>query len=129
MTKTYAITEDNAQILLSCIGEISYGSLQQKSQARETAIAILKSLPLITGEPVASVKSFTSGSYHRNYQLDWYKDVPVSAKLYTSPQPLQPITADMVTDAMQREFMKVPYDTARKKVFLAAVNAWIKHCI
>jgi hypothetical protein len=37
---------------------------------------------------------------------------------------LQPITADMVTDEMQEQFLKTPYDAARKDVFVAAVNAW-----
>lgn len=45
----------------------------------------------------------------------------------THAQPLQPITADMVTDAMKEQFLKTPNGAARKDVFLAAVNVWIKH--
>lgn len=34
-------------------------------------------------EPVATVTSWTNGSYHRNYKLEWHKDVPEGTKLYT----------------------------------------------
>ena len=34
-------------------------------------------------KPVATVTSWTNGSYHRNYKLEWHKDVPEGTKLYT----------------------------------------------
>jgi hypothetical protein len=32
--------------------------------------------------PVATVKSFTNGSYWRNYKLAWHRDVPTGTNLY-----------------------------------------------
>jgi hypothetical protein len=58
---------------------------------------------MVDSEPVATVKSWTNGSYWRNYKLDWNKDVPEGTKLYTSPQALTQISADDVTDEMVKE--------------------------
>jgi len=35
-------------------------------------------------EPVATVESWTNGSYHRNYKLTWHKDVEAGTKLYAT---------------------------------------------
>jgi hypothetical protein len=39
-----------------------------------------------TLDPVATVKSWTNGSYWRNYKLEWHKDVSEGTKLYAAPQ-------------------------------------------
>lgn len=36
-------------------------------------------------EPVATVQSYSSGSYWRNYKLEWHRDVPEGTKLYARP--------------------------------------------
>jgi hypothetical protein len=78
-------------------------------------------------EPVAYRYSFTCGKVWTLSHLEPGKAIRKEAlveNLYTLPQPLQPITADMVTDEMQEQFLKTPYDAARKDVFVAAVNAY-----
>ena len=47
-------------------------------------------------EPVATVGSWTNGSYSRNYRITWHRDVTAGTKLYTAPQPVErdPLTAD-----------------------------------
>lgn len=40
-------------------------------------------------EPVATVASWTNGSYSRNYKLTWHRDVPEGTKLYTAPPATQ----------------------------------------
>lgn len=39
--------------------------------------------------------------------------------------PFTPITANDVADEMVEQFFKIPYDAARKDVFVAAVNAYL----
>lgn len=47
--------------------------------------------PAVAGEPVATIKSWTNGSYWRNYKVEWHRnDLPEGAQLYTTPQPTQP---------------------------------------
>jgi hypothetical protein len=45
-------------------------------------------------EPVATVGSWTNGSYSRNYRITWHPDVPAGTQLYTAPQPVgrEPLT-------------------------------------
>ena len=39
-------------------------------------------------EPVATIKSWTNGSYWRNYKVEWHRnDLPEGALLYTHPSP------------------------------------------
>ena len=39
-------------------------------------------------EPVATIKSWTNGSYWRNYKVEWHRnDLPEGAQLYTHPSP------------------------------------------
>lgn len=46
--------------------------------------------PAVAGEPVATIKSWTNGSYWRNYKVEWHRnDLPEGAHLYTTPQPTQ----------------------------------------
>ena len=46
--------------------------------------------PAVVGEPVATIKSWTNGSYWRNYKVEWHRnDLPEGAHLYTTPQPTQ----------------------------------------
>lgn len=33
-------------------------------------------------KPVAKVVSWTNGSYHRNYKLEWFRDVPEGTELF-----------------------------------------------
>jgi hypothetical protein len=53
-------------------------------------------------EPVATVASFTNGSYHRNYKIDWATDVPAGTKLYAAP----PIPAGMALDAARYQWLR-----------------------
>lgn len=43
------------------------------------------------GEAVARVVSWTNGSYWRNYKLEWLRDVPEGAMLYTAPPARQAV--------------------------------------
>jgi hypothetical protein len=64
--------------------------------------------PAQTGmaEPVATVESWTNGSYHRNYKLTWHKDVGAGAKLYTVAQPVEQTRA-LTDDEIEFIAMKV----------------------
>lgn len=50
-------------------------------------------LEALMPEPVAKVLSWTCGSYHRNYKLDWTGDAKEGATLYTADQMREAILA------------------------------------
>ena len=50
------------------------------------------------GAPVAIVESWTNGSYHRNYNLRWMKDVEPGTKLYKTPQPAPAVAKEGMTE-------------------------------
>lgn len=52
-------------------------------------------------EHVATVRSWTNGSYWRNYKLEWHKDVPEGTKLYASPPADRPLTDDAIAEAVK----------------------------
>ena len=58
-------------------------------------------------EPVATIKSWTNGSYWRNYKIDWHRDdLPEGTKLYTAPQPAPaPLSDDVVKDAARYRWL------------------------
>ena len=51
-------------------------------------------------EPVGTVKSWTNGSYHRNYWIEWHGELKEGDKLYTSPQPLKPLSDEVLSFLM-----------------------------
>ena len=79
-------------------------------------------------EPVATIKSWTNGSYWRNYKVEWHRnDLPEGAQLYTHPSPPEGMA---VTDAMIDAGKKMLHNSngrgAREKVeriFNAMVSA------
>jgi len=80
------------------------------------------------GEPVATVTSWTNGSYWRNYKLEWHKDVPEGTKLFTHPAPFNQITVDDVSHDMEIEFTKQFTNGAgmtNDEMIAAAVNAFM----
>lgn len=44
-----------------------------------------KRQPAAAQEAVATVESYTNGSYHRNYKLRWHKDVDAGTQLFAAP--------------------------------------------
>jgi hypothetical protein len=50
-------------------------------------------LEALMPEPTAKVLSWTCGSYSRHYKLDWLKDVPEGATLFTADQMREAILA------------------------------------
>jgi hypothetical protein len=64
---------------------------QMRAYAAEAVRAALAQ-PQPSAEPVARVVSWANGSYSRNYKLEWLRDVPEGAALYTTqPAPAQPV--------------------------------------
>lgn len=64
--------------------------------AFRAAIAAAPAAPVVQpaaqqGEAVARVVSWTNGSYWRNYKLEWLRDVPEGAMLYTAPPARQAV--------------------------------------
>lgn len=45
----------------------------------------LTTQPAAAQEAVATVESFTNGSYHRNYKLRWHKNVDAGTQLFAAP--------------------------------------------
>ena len=41
-------------------------------------------------EPVATIQSWTNGSYWRNYKIDWHKDVEAGTRLFAHPPRREP---------------------------------------
>ena len=68
---------------------------QPRHRGLEAAIAMLQSLPMVEGEPVA----FVMGIY-ADTSDEISVSLPRGMALYALPQPLQPITADDVADQM-----------------------------
>lgn len=58
-----------------------YDLLPRHVEAFAAAIesALLKKL---CGEPVAEIMSWANGSYHRNYRIEWKRDVDAGTQLY-----------------------------------------------
>ena len=55
------------------------------------AVLARRGQPSGAGEPVATIKSWTNGSYCRNYKVEWHRnDLPEGTQLYTTQQPTQP---------------------------------------
>lgn len=52
-------------------------------------------------KPVARVSSWTNGSYHRNYKLEWLQDVEEGTDLYRVP-----LSADAVLEKVAQGFEK-----------------------
>lgn len=79
------------------------GSYSDWAVAFQNASVKLRQWP--DGKPVAEVESWTSGSYCRNYKLQWFKDVPRGAKLYTVPADQSARIAELESqrDALQAE--------------------------
>lgn len=97
----------------------------------EVAIAMLQSLPMVQGEPVAYRQKRLLGK-NKHWHYDAHEINPdylhEFEPLYTSPQPLQTITADDVTDDMVRVMSYFHgYAPTDKEVIAAAYNAVIKH--
>jgi hypothetical protein len=80
------------------LGDCSAAAFERFARAIEQA-ALAK---LGAQEPVATVASFTNGSYHRNYKIDWATDVPAGTKLYAAP----PIPAGMALDAARYQWLR-----------------------
>lgn len=52
---------------------------ERDALVREIESAVLEKLGMV---PVVKVISWTNGSYHRNYQLQWSRDVEAGMQLY-----------------------------------------------
>ena len=67
--------------------------------------------PSGAGEPVATIKSWTNGSYCRNYKVEWYRnDLPEGTQLYTTPQPTQPQAGAVPLSIAEEERMLAQWD-------------------
>lgn len=131
-TKTYATTEEQRDALCGYLSDSG-------SEAANEYEDVIKFLPLITGEPVAWQIKFKDEhgtqrnvTYTHNAIGDYRQIDPnaVCVPLYTHPKPLQPITAEDVTDEMvftHNTATAENSDHDYKIVIAAAVNAWIKH--
>lgn len=130
--KLYLITEADRDNILHALSVPEHADEGENA----TAIVLLQSLPMVSGEPVAYRYSFSCGEVWTLSNLEPGKAIRVEAlveSLYTSPQPLQPITAADITPAMHREWNKIfraddmsvatPSDGA---IMAAAYNAVIK---
>lgn len=74
--------------------------------------------PAHSGEPVATVGSWTNGSYSRNYKITWHRDVPEGTKLYTAPQSVErePLPPD--------ELMRIIMEVEQQHNFLRGTTNW-----
>ena len=110
----YAITEDKLQELI------------EFSVLTSDSLDMLQNLPLITGEPVAYILQNSKDSHKK---LSWCESVDCeNTPLYTHAQPLQPITADDVTNDMIVEYVETVVEhSGRRGIIVAAYNAVIKH--
>lgn len=127
MTKQYIITEAKiAKLIFTSAGGDAVGIAET-----------IDSLPELTGKPAAWIWKFQDGSeevvFVAPHRLDPDSDdIPTSiTPLYTSPQPLQPITADDVTDELHwllwRDSLLMHTGQQGKEFVAKIVNAWIKH--
>ena len=94
-------------------------------------VDMLQSLPMVSGEPVATIETLptTAGSIGQRY-INWVKECPpVKTKLYTSPQPLRPITTDMVNEFENALDGGHGWwcDRDARTIMEVALNAVIKH--
>ena len=64
-----------------------WAKLKAAVDALSHLAALARASEAAAGKPVATVESWTNGSYHRNYKLTWHKDVEDGTKLYAAPQP------------------------------------------
>ena len=72
-------------------GANEYTRSRECMQAANAIRALKEGKPSGAGEPVATIKSWTNGSYCRNYKVEWYRnDLPEGTQLYTTQQPTQP---------------------------------------
>lgn len=97
---------------------------------------MLQSLPMVSGEPVAyRLVDPDFAKKHHYFDLNEVEPVKhVLEPLYTSPHPLQPISANDVTDEMIDELAKQcpTYNTVEvdRQIIAASVNIYdavIKH--
>ena len=123
MTKQYIITEAERDSWLA----IMRNNLQDPDAY--DAITELQSLPELTEEPVATMRSINADGEQRF--IDWHKKPtpPAGTNLYTSPQPLHPITAEDVTDEMMTTYkdnVKNSHSLHALDMLVSAYNAEIK---
>lgn len=117
MTKTYLLTEAQLNQLVQ---------LTRVDLHKEVKV-ILQSLSIVRGEPVAHMYPWDLERFATNETTAHAYSVSVgcpdgtSVPLYTSPQPLQPITADDVPDSLC-------FETGEDKEKIVEIyNAVIKH--
>lgn len=79
-----------------------------------TAIAMLQSLPMVSGEPAA----WRHDHGEENGGFEYYEEASCDKcqPLYTSPQALTPITADDVTDEMVHESCFINVFNAKQQI-------------
>lgn len=69
---------------------LMFKACHNSETVRANLEAVRGTPPAVAGEPVATIKSWTNGSYWRNYKVEWHRnDLPEGAQLYTTPQPTQ----------------------------------------
>jgi hypothetical protein len=90
-------------------------------------------LEALMPEPVAKVRSWTCGSYHRNYQLDWTGHAKEGETLFTADQVREAMQAATERAAKVVEhyapcFADIPADAAEmSETFAAAIRAASMH--
>ena len=80
------VMQRNSRIMMR-LDWLARGELIDVAEFRSDVAAALRT-PASEGDGgrvVATVDSFTNGSYWRNYKLTWHHDVPAGTKLYTTP--------------------------------------------
>ena len=82
---------------------------------------------------MATIKSWTNGSYCRNYKVEWHRnDLPEGVQLYTTQQPTQPqagavpLTVDEVEQLIAQWSYELHGDRARYLVRMTEQHHGIK---
>lgn len=115
-----APTDAELDEILDSPGNINWVIADRRERWRLFARAVLArwGQPAHSGEPVATVGSWTNGSYSRNYKITWHRDVPEGTKLYTAPQPVErePLTEKQIEAAAKKlsECMDYPWESMPK---------------
>ena len=83
-------------------GDVLYTTAQMEALRLAVAAEAVRG-----AEAVATVESWTNGSYHRNYKIAWHRDVPEGAKLYTTPPAGSVEVTDAMVTGLLREYLRL----------------------
>lgn len=122
------ISSDEARKLENSGGEAQRKIIQDELDyyltTDDEAFKVLQSLPMVSGEPVAYMFKNNEGTEiggltplpSKRDLLEIGKQGATVIPLYTSPQPLKPITADDVTDEMLQDIFPKSFSGLNKDV-------------